>query len=126
VKLFRPSIAPLLVWLIVATVLHCIPGTAFPKKNWLDFIAFDKWVHFGLFAVLVVLACWWQSKKPGRKKTFLYCTLAAIAYGIAMEFVQRDLIPNRSFAVGDILADAAGALAGYFFSQYRWLKKALS
>ena len=39
--------------------------------------------------------------------------LYLIVYGIAMEFVQKYLVPNRSFDVVDILFDALGAFAGY-------------
>lgn len=43
----------------------------------------------------------------------LIVVLGTIAYGVAMEFVQRDFVANRSFDIMDILADALGALLGF-------------
>ena len=39
--------------------------------------------------------------------------LGTIAYGVAMEFVQRDFVANRSFDVMDIMADSVGAVLGF-------------
>lgn len=46
-----------------------------------------------------------------------------ILYGIGMEFVQKHFVPNRSFDAGDILADAIGSLAGFYYSKRTYLKK---
>jgi VanZ family protein len=35
-----------------------------------------------------------------------------------MEFVQENFIPNRSFDVGDIIADLAGSLIGYLITHW--------
>ncbi len=54
------------------------------------------------------------------KFIFLFIALLSLIYGIAMEFVQRDYIPNRGFDGWDIVADAVGSLAGlYIFLRYR-------
>lgn len=45
----------------------------------------------------------------------------ALSYGIAMEYVQKYYVANRSFDVTDILADGAGCIIGWWFS--RWLFK---
>lgn len=124
VKIPQPSLFPPVLFFLICTLLLCLPGSAFPTENWLDKIWFDKWVHIGLFTVLTVLWCWWRSARPpGARKDFLIITVLAILYGIIMEFVQRHLIPNRSFDTGDIIADAAGSLAGYVFSLKYLLKK---
>lgn len=114
-KSFLPAIA----WFITLTILLCLPGSAFPQEDWLDKIWFDKWVHFGLFAGMVVLFCGPRSPMAGYagwKKWFLFTAIIAADYGILMEFVQRYLIPNRSFDMGDIVADMAGAAAGYIIA----------
>ena len=46
-----------------------------------------------------------------------------LVYGIAMEFVQQNFIPNRSFDVGDIIADGVGCVIGFLFSRKRYIKK---
>lgn len=76
-----------------------------------------------MFGILVFLFCWGiQRKLDGQKlkKTFLIIAFAGAIYGIAMEYVQQYLIPNRSFDTGDIIADIIGCLAGW------WLAKKLT
>ena len=40
-----------------------------------------------------------------------------------IEFIQRNFIPNRSFDMGDVVADGVGALVGVFYSIKRYIKK---
>jgi hypothetical protein len=126
-KKIRPSLLPALLWLIISTVLLILPGSAFPEDDWLGKIWFDKWVHLGLFALLVFLWCWslLRNKMDIRalKKGFIVIALLALSYGIGMEFVQKYFVLNRSFDVGDILADAGGCAVGWFFSYRRYIKK---
>jgi VanZ family protein len=114
----KPSLVPGLIWFVICTILLTLPGTAFPKENWLDKIWFDKWVHIGLFAVLVFLLCWgllrFTIDEKKLKRLFILFTVDCLVYGIVMEFVQDNLVPNRSFDYGDILADAVGCLAGWW------------
>jgi VanZ family protein len=106
-------------WLLVVTILLCLPGTEFPKITWLNKIWFDKWVHAGLFLVLVVVWC----RLYVNKKTFLRISLLALLYGIVMELVQHFFIPFRSFDTGDIIADGVGCAAGCFIAVKYSLKK---
>ncbi|HJS55969.1 MAG TPA: VanZ family protein [Chitinophagaceae bacterium] len=115
-------------WLLVVTVLYCIPGTKFPKIDWQAKIWLDKWVHVGLFLLLVISWCWASS--GGRritnrplKKIFVTITILTIFYGICMEIIQHYFIPFRSFDYKDILANAAGSLIGYFISVKRYASK---
>lgn len=108
-KIFRyKSIA--LGWLFIISILFFLPGSALPKENWLDQIYFDKWVHAGLFAVLIFL---WRSSF---NLSFSYYNLLllfwALIYGLLVEFIQLYWIPNRSFDLYDVLADMAGGSIG--------------
>jgi VanZ family protein len=107
-----------LAWLLISTWLLTLPGNKFPQENWMDKIGVDKMVHIVMFALLVIL---W-SMALGRPKLFLPVAFLALAYGIAMEFVQRYCIVNRSFDVWDIVADAAGCVLGYY-AVNRYLKR---
>ena len=113
-------------WLIVSTILLTLPGTAFPKENWLDKIWFDKWVHIGMFTLMVFLWCLAMLKmdfaKAKLKKNFVVIAILCLLYGIGMEFVQKYFIPNRSFDTGDIIADAVGCLTGLLYSIRRYKK----
>ncbi|MFL9482062.1 VanZ family protein [Chitinophagaceae bacterium LWZ2-11] len=120
-KLNYAKFIPAILGFIATLILLILPGSDIPKAQWLDDIHADKIVHIGMFASIVFLWCW-PLKKSGvdvRKKRnwFLFVTISAIAYGVAMEFVQKYFIPNRSFDVYDMIADGAGAVAGYIWSR---------
>lgn len=88
-----------------------------PKDDWFDFIQLDKWIHIGLFSVMIIL--WCLPLLHRGMITVLNMTISIsvgfFAYGIIMEFVQHFFVPNRSFDMGDIVADAIGCLIGFLF-----------
>jgi VanZ family protein len=107
--------------------LFCLPGSAIPPAGFLDKIHFDKFVHFALFFMLVHLM-----QKPliySQNKIsviFFFITLASMLYGIAIEFIQKHYIPNRSFDWGDVIADIIGCIVAYINSmrdRFKHLKK---
>jgi VanZ family protein len=124
-KKIKPSFYPAAFWFIISTVLLTLPGSAFPKEDWLSRIWIDKWIHIGLFSILVFLCCWAVHIGSQKKlrSSFIAWAIAGIAYGIIMEFIQKYFIPNRSFDTGDIIADAAGSLLGFTYSVWRYIKK---
>lgn len=80
-----------------------------------------------MFAIMVFLWCW-ATLRTGlttekRRRVFILFALLWLAYGIGMEFVQRYCIANRSFDVGDIIADAGGCIIGLVYSTRRYIKK---
>lgn len=81
-----------------------------PHAGWLDAIHFDKWVHIGLFAVLIFL--WRASFNLDLDHYNSILLLAAFVYGLSVEVIQKYWIPNRSFDLFDLLADMTGAIAG--------------
>jgi VanZ family protein len=116
----KPSIIPGVCWFIISTALLTLPGSSFPTESWLDKIWFDKWVHIAMFSILVFLFCWGIQKKPDGqklKKTFLIIAFTALFYGVIMEYVQQNFIPNRSFDTGDIIADVIGCFAGWWLAK---------
>jgi VanZ family protein len=113
------SIFIAIAWLLLVTFLLCLPGSEFPTITWLNKIWFDKWVHIGLFLVLVAVWC----RLYVNKKTFLQIGLIALLYGVVMELVQHYFIPFRSLDVGDIVADGIGCVAGYYVAVKYFLKK---
>ncbi|RYY62086.1 MAG: VanZ family protein [Chitinophagaceae bacterium] len=134
------SFAPAVLYFIISVVLLTLPGSTFPSESWMDGIHFDKFIHVGMFAGLTFLVCWGMycriadplkatgetvsaAVKARLWRSFIYIAIASLVYGIIMEYVQRDFIPNRSFDSGDILADGAGSLAGLLVSRFRYIKK---
>ncbi len=45
----------------------------------------------------------------------MYILICGIFYGIIMEFVQKNWVPNRSFEIGDIIADTIGCFIAYLY-----------
>ena len=101
-----------ILWLVIISVLFFLPGSALPKETWLDKIYFDKWVHVGFFAVLFFL--WRFSFAVGNKYNW-WILLLALCYGLGVEAVQHYFIANRSFDIGDVIADMCGAVVGILF-----------
>ena len=96
--------------LIFFTILFCLPGSAFPKEDWVSEIYFDKWVHIGIFAVLLFL--WCRSLGLSRIMAYIILVLIAITYGFLIEFIQDRLVDNRSWDLGDVAADLVGSIVG--------------
>jgi len=88
---------------------------------------FDKWVHIGLLSILSFLFCWGIYKQKNNaeknKRNFILTGIICLGYGIMIEFIQREFIPNRSFDMGDVIADGVGSLAGVIYSFIRYIKK---
>jgi hypothetical protein len=115
------------IWFILSLILLTLPGSAIPKENWLDKIWADKWVHLILFGLLTIFWCrvlfLFNNKKEGLVANFIVIAVLFTVYGIGMELVQKYCISNRSFDIGDILADTTGSLLGYLYAAGRYTKK---
>jgi len=115
-KSFWPAIGMFL----LATALFCIPGDRLPDEDWLGKISIDKIVHIGLFAALVILwglpfiarANAGTDSQRSLRRTMITIVVMAVLYGVAIEFIQGAFIPNRSYSLADMVADALGSLAG--------------
>jgi VanZ family protein len=103
------------------STLFILPGSVFPKNDWLSKIWFDKWVHIGLFCALIWLCCWAFTLVT--KASFLKLMIIGALYGIIVEFVQHHFIPNRYFDLGDLVADITGSLIGLLIWTRLCLKK---
>jgi len=121
------SFWPALFWSAIIVFLLSIPGSDLPEESsFLTIPYFDKWVHFGIFALFVVLWCWAVSLKKSAGnlvQKFIWITLAGILLGYLMELVQKYLVPNRDYDLWDVVADSAGAIAGLLFSLRVFRKK---
>jgi len=116
VKIRITSFWPAVVALIVITFLFCLPGNEFPRINFFNSIHFDKLVHVGLFSILVFL---WilppqsrVSDKQKINKLHVWIALTFVCYGVFIEIIQLNFVPNRSFDLFDILANTVGCAFG--------------
>ena len=125
-KITIKSLWPGIAGLLIATILFLLPGKEFPEEDWFAEIYLDKWVHVGLFATLVSLWCLpvihSVSDSSRVRKIFVWIALLFLAYGIGIEWIQGAYIPNRTFGVDDMVADAVGCGIGFLFSRLQ-LKK---
>jgi hypothetical protein len=97
-------------WLLLMTILFVLPGSSFPEERWFDKIYLDKWVHVGLFAVLLFL---WRSAFPSAAKSYnLILLCVALLYGLSIEWIQGAWVANRSSDLYDVAADMTGSLLG--------------
>jgi VanZ like family len=113
--------------LIGATILFCLPGEEFPQEDWFAEVFLDKWIHVGLFAGLTGLWClpfiYRISEILKLRNLFMRITIGFVLYGIAIEFIQGNFIPNRSFGVDDMVADAVGCGVGFLFANWQLRKQ---
>jgi VanZ family protein len=116
-------------WTIAIQVLLCLPGSSIPSGGLFNIPQLDKAVHFILFGGCTALWCYffYLKKQPAAslKTIFFFVYLLVAANGILLEFVQRDYIPNRSFDLGDIIADVLSASIAYGICNIKLIKTAV-
>ena len=124
-KKFLPGIA----WFFIILVLLFLPVDDIPSvdSSFLEKIYFDKWVHFGLFALLVLFFCWpfYNSSfnSTERLQYFIKIAIAACVLGLASELIQKYITTSRDFELLDWVADSLGVLVAFWFSRKKFLKK---
>jgi len=104
-------------WLAVAAVAGVLfygsvvdaPGSGLSSLGPFGVVGLDKWLHaLGYAALAAALATALATGRSALAAAALAAVLA-VAYGVGIEFVQAS-IPERSFSVGDMAADAVGAV----------------
>ena len=110
-----------IVWFVFISVLFFLPGSALPKEDALDKIYFDKWVHTAFFFILIFLGRY--ALPVFNTKANRSILLLALTYAFGVELIQKYFIPNRSFDLGDVLADMVGSLVAVVFWTRRYIKK---
>jgi len=115
-------------WALFILVICAIPGERIPKLTFLEWLKPDKIVHFLVFAFLSLLLlrsfidAGLLSWKQNNIVVFAVCL--AIIYGALVEFLQYSVFINRSGDIRDALANAIGALIGWWiYKRYLLSKK---
>lgn len=105
---------PAIMWIILILILCTLPGSALPHVSLFDKLHIDKVVHFFLFGGTVILLAYGlhRQQKHVNIPALVGLAVAATLYGLAIEFIQKYFIPNRSFELMDVVADGAGAVVG--------------
>ena len=110
------------IWVIFEFVLIFIllsmPSSGEAGKGWISYLLelpfADKIIHVGLFGSLA-LSLFFHLEQYSNisfrsTRTKALSLILCIVFGIGMEFYQKYFVPSRGFEVGDMLADAMGAL----------------
>jgi len=109
---------PALAWSLIILLLTGLPGDVFPEiKSFWEWLSPDKVVHLFIFGALSFLILFGHRDKyesGNRKKLVLTAVVITILYGILTELLQRYVFIGRSGNVFDALADAIGALLGWW------------
>jgi len=100
-------LAALLLWSGALAYLSLASSVTVPAGAF----GWDKLNHFAAYAVLTLLLIRtllaWQRLSP---RILLYSWLAGTTYGLLLEGLQWLMAVGRQFEVGDLLANALGAL----------------
>lgn len=120
---------PGFIWWAITFWLFTLPGSAIPKFDLFHELQGDKLVHAFLFIVLSLLFLYPLLLLIQHKKNKLLVTIIVVLifclYGTAIEFIQRDYIENRSFDLGDIVADCIGCFIAFVYAYKKWIQKIL-
>lgn len=116
---------PAIVFFSLITFLFCLPGNKFPTGHLFSIPNLDKAFHISFFITLCLLFSFPLKKRFASiakiKQWFFIICLLGISYGIAIEFIQKNWIPNRSFELLDIVADSVGCLLALLISYRKFL-----
>lgn len=122
----KSPFAPGIIFFLISLFLLTLPGDAVPSVGWFNFPQRDKFIHHCLFFTLCSLFAIPVKYRTSTKQAGIIwlatVCLLGIGYGIAIEFVQKWCIPNRSFEALDIMADVTGAVGAFVYSYMRFIR----
>lgn len=105
-------------WAVCILVLTLMPVGDVPKLSWADQLRLDKFVHaflFGVQGVLLGVALGGSRNWSSPVRPLVWALVVAILFGAVVEVLQEMMQLGRNGDPLDLLADALGALAGFFF-----------
>lgn len=109
---------PAFVWLLIITYLSTSPGISLPAFS---LFSADKLAHAVVYGMLVVLLWFGHRRQHDLGKYWgISVFLGATLYGAFMEYIQATYFPGRSFEFDDMIANAAGAAAGWAIGKWRF------
>lgn len=106
---------PAFVWAAFIFILCSIPGKDIPAADWMQMISLDKWVHAGVFAVLMIFVFHGYGQYDFARPRYyvsVILLLLAVVYGGITELYQHFFLPDRYADVYDFIANSIGAIIG--------------
>jgi VanZ family protein len=112
-----------LLWALVILVLCLLPGKDVPSFWWTQVLSIDKFVHAGVFFVLVILIVRGLRRRDPdlalRSRTTARWLAACIAYGGVLEIMQGVFLTDRYADILDFLANALGCGLAWWWMRRR-------
>ena len=105
-----------ILWALIILILCGIPGRDIPHISFLELLSFDKFVHAGVFFVLIVLTIrgfilqnrFEKLRQTAKTVAFSFCVI----YGGMLEVMQGTLFQDRSASLYDFIANTFGCFIG--------------
>lgn len=111
----RSNLAGIL-WALFILLLSGVPNEEVPEPNFLDLSFLDKLVHLFFYSVLAFLLAHGYMRQYRFRILQLHAKkwsfITAFLYGGLIEAMQYGVFPDRSFELGDALANGIGAGVG--------------
>lgn len=106
------ALLPAIFWALVILGLCSIPGRDIPHISFLEMLSFDKWVHAGVFFLLVILSIRGFRLQNGsayfKSNAGFMAVGISVAYGGSLEIMQGTLFSERSADIYDFIANSFG------------------
>jgi VanZ family protein len=112
-----------LLWAVLIFILCAIPGHDIPHVSFLELLEFDKFVHAGIFFVLMLFTTrGFLLQREGSslsRNAKLIALLICVSYGGALELMQGAFFVERTADIYDFIANSFGAMvAGIFYNSF--------
>ncbi|MCC6837344.1 MAG: VanZ family protein [Bacteroidia bacterium] len=108
-----------MLWALFILVLCGIPGRDIPHISFLELLSFDKFVHAGVFFVLLLLLIRGSVLQTRfhflSRHSFLLSGSFCVLYGGVLELMQEVVFEERSADLYDFIANSFGVLMGLIF-----------
>lgn len=117
--MFLKHIKWAMLWALFILILCGIPGRDIPHISFLELLSFDKFVHAGVFFVLILLTV--RGSALQTRFSFLsqypnvISGLLCVLYGGILELLQDAVFEERSADLYDFIANSFGVLIGLMF-----------
>ena len=104
-----------IIWAVFILILMFLPGSQVPDTDIWIISGLDKIVHFGIFAVLVLLMVVGFSKQYSfwklKQYPVKYSLILGMIYGTIIE-ISQGLVPERFVEIEDLIANLFGCIGG--------------
>lgn len=113
----------LCIWALIILLLCSFPGQHIPSINLLELLGFDKWVHAGIFFILMFLCINLIESKKMKTKSLYMFSILCIFYGGILEIFQAIVFSHRSADYLDFIANSFGCILALIVYEFILKKK---